>query len=146
MSELPLNIIDFIRHPDVLNDQSLSDAQLACLKSIYGLPLNPRETEIYQRGTSRKTYDAREHNEATFIAGRQGGKTSKFEAPIACFEAFRDHGLPPGQEAYVMLLAPQIAQARIAFRYIRKYFYSSVILSKRVVSITKDEINLDKIG
>jgi hypothetical protein len=143
MTELPLNIVDFIRHPDVLNDQSHSDAQLACLKSIYGLALSPGEMEIYRRGTGREKYDVREHKEVTIIAGRQGGKTSKLEAPIACFEAFRDHGLPSGQEAYVMLLAPQIAQARLALRSIRNYLRGSQVLSKRVVRITKDEIKLD---
>jgi hypothetical protein len=141
--ELPLYIIEFIRHPDVLNDQSHSEAQVACLKSIYGLPLTERELEIYRRGTGRETYDAKEHREATFIAGRQGGKTSKLAAPIACFEAFRDHGLPAGQEAYVMLLAPTIAQARIALRAIKKYLLGSKTLSKRVVDKTKDEIKLD---
>ena len=143
MSELPLNIDEFIRHPDVLNDQSHSDAQLACLKSIYGLPLTPEEMEIYLRGTGRETYDEREHTEATIIAGRQSGKTTKLAAAIACFEAFRDHGLPPGQEAYVMLLAPTIAQARIALRSIRNYLRGSKILSKRIVRITTDEIILD---
>src|ERR1700722_16610277 len=121
MSEVPLNIVEFIRHPDLLNDQSHSDAQLACLKSIYGLPLSPRELEIYRRGTGRETYDQREHRKATIVGGRQGGKTSRVAAPIVCFEAFRDHGLAPGQEAYVMLLAPQIRQARFALRSIKNY-------------------------
>jgi hypothetical protein len=42
-----------------------------------------------------------------------------------------------------MLLAPTLAQARIAFRSIKKYLLGSKILSKRVVSKTKDEIKLD---
>jgi Phage Terminase len=77
------------------------------------------------------------------VGGRQSGKTSKLAAPIALFETFRDHGLPPGQEAYVMLLAPTIAQARIALRSIRNYLRGSKILSKRIVRTTKDEIVLD---
>ena|SRR5215469_1963199 len=143
MSELPLNIVEFMRHPDVLNDQSHSPAQLACLKSIYGLALTPIEMEIYQRGTGRETYDAREHREATIVGGRQSGKTTKIAAPIALFEPFRKHGLEPGQEAYVMLLAPTIAQARIALRSIQKYLRGSKILSKRIVRPTKDQIILD---
>src|SRR5712691_9141300 len=87
-------------------------------------------------------YDATEQREVTIIAGRRSGKT-KNAARIACFEAFRDHGLPPGEEGYVMLLAPTIAQARIAFRYIRNYIRGSRVLSTRVVSMTKDEIKLD---
>jgi hypothetical protein len=49
MTERRLNIVEFIRHPDVLNDQSHSDAQLTFLKSIYGLALSPKEMEIYRR-------------------------------------------------------------------------------------------------
>jgi hypothetical protein len=98
------------------------------LKSTYGLPLSQAELEIYQRGTGRERYDATEQREVTFIAGRRSGKTGKIAAPIVCFEAFRDHGIPRGEEAYVMLLAPTIAQARIAFRYIRNYLRGSRIL------------------
>jgi hypothetical protein len=49
----------------------------------------------------------------------------------------------PGEEGFVILLAPQIAQARIAFRCIRNYLRNSRILWKRVVSTTKNEIKLD---
>ena len=42
-----------------------------------------------------------------------------------------------------MLLAPQKAQARIAFRYIRNYLRGSRILSKRIVRTTNDEVILD---
>jgi terminase large subunit-like protein len=141
--ELPLNILEFIRHPELLNDQCHSHVQLVCLKSTYGLPLSQTELGIYQRGTNRERYDATEQREVTFVAGRRSGKTSKIAAPIVCFEAFRDHGIPPGEEAYAMLLAPTIAQARIAFRSIKNYLRRSRILSKRVVRITKDEIKLD---
>ncbi len=141
--ELHLNIVEFIRHPELLNDQCHSDVQLLSLKSTYGLPLSQTELEIYQRGTGRESYDATEQREVTFIAGRRSGKTGKIAAPIVCFEAFRDHGIPRGEEAFVMLLAPTIAQARIAFRYIWNYLRGSRILSKRVVSIAKNEIKLD---
>jgi hypothetical protein len=143
MKYLKVNIVDFIRRRDLLNDQTLSETQIACLKSVYGLPLNEREREIYSRGTGRLTYEEKEQREATFITGRRGGKTGKLAAPIVCYEAFRDHGLPPGEDAYVMLLAPTLKQARIAFRYIRKYVRNSPILSKRIIRMTRDEITLD---
>ena len=143
MSTIPLDIIQFIEHPDLLNDRSLSDTQRVILKSIYGLALNQSELEIYFTGTGRDKYDAVEQREATVIAGRRSGKTSKIAPPIAIYEAFRNHGLPEGEEAYVMLLAPQIAQAKIAFRNIRRYLRKSRILSQRIVNETKDEIRLD---
>ena len=65
MAELPLDIIEFIRHTDVLNDQTLSVAQVTCLKAIYGLPLDAQERELYERATGRSDYVPIEHNEAT---------------------------------------------------------------------------------
>ena len=143
MQRLYINIIEFIRHPDLLREERLSVAQMACLKGVYGLPLEPVELDIYRRATGRQEYDAVEQREATIISGRRGGKTGRIAAPICCFEAFRDHDLPPGEEAHVMLLAPTLKQAKIAFRYIRNYLRNSPVLSKRVVRITKEEIVLD---
>ena len=143
MQRLSVNIIEFIRHPDLLREERLSVAQMACLKSIYGLPLEPVELDICRRATGRQEYDAVEQREVTIICGRRGGKTGRIAAPICCFEAFRDHDLPPGEEAHVMLLAPTLKQARIAFRYIRNYLRNSPALNKRVVRITKEEIVLD---
>ena len=143
MPEIPLDIVEFVRHPELLNDQSHSEFQLAVLRSVYGLPLSHSELKIYRHGTARQTYDAQEEREITIVAGRRSGKTSKIAAPIVCFEAFRDHGLPPGEEGVVMLLACTIAQARIVFRYIRNHLRNSPILSKRIVNATKNEIKLD---
>jgi hypothetical protein len=143
MQELPLNIIEFIHHPDLLNDQLHSEVQLVCLKSLYGLPLSQTELEIYRNGTGRQEYDATEQRKATFIAGRRSGKTGKIASAVVCFEAFRHHGLPPGEEAYILLLAPTIAQAKLAYHYILKYLRGSPILSKRIVKTTKYEIRLD---
>jgi hypothetical protein len=89
MISQPLNIIEFITHPELLNDQSLSVAQQTFLKATYGLPLNPEELEIYQRATGRSECLLTEQNETTLIAGRRAGKTSKIAAPIALYEAFR---------------------------------------------------------
>jgi hypothetical protein len=144
MPELPLgDIVEFIEHLYLLNDKSLSDMQRMILKSIYGLDLNRNELEMYYACTGRTTYEPREQIEVTIIAGRRSGKTSKIAAPIAIFEAFRKHGLPHNEEAYVVLLAPQIAQARIAFRSIRRYLHNSRVLSKRIIRETKEEISFD---
>jgi len=83
MPDRPLDILEFITHPQLLNDQTLSEAQRTCLKVIYGLPLDAQghEVEVYERATGRSGYVAIEHNEATLIVGRRGGKTSKIAAP-----------------------------------------------------------------
>jgi hypothetical protein len=137
-----LNIIEFIQHRDVLNDQSLSEAQTTILKSIYGRPLTDKELDLYRRATGRDIYEEMEIEEATVVAGRRGGKTT-LSAFIVIFEAFRDHGLPQGQDGYVMLLAPTLKQAKIAFRYIRNYLRKSPILTKLIKKVTRDEIILE---
>jgi phage terminase large subunit-like protein len=137
-----LNILEFIAHPELLNDQTLSVAQQTFLKVTYGLPLNPEEIEIYQRATGRSEYVPAEQKEATLIGGRRGGKDSKIAAPIAVYEAFRDHRLARGDCGYVTLIAPAKYQAQIAMRYIRAYLHSSPHLRKYIVRERSDEIDL----
>ena len=98
--------------------------------------------QIYRRATGRETYVPREHNEVTLIAGRQSGKTSHIGALIALYEAFRNHGLRQGQHAYVLVIAPVIQQAEIAFDFMRRYILESPILQQRLVKVRNNEIEL----
>ena len=136
-----LTIVEFIRHPQLLNDQSNSTAQDTILKSTYGLELTEAESEIYRRATGRD-YVAREQREITTLAGRRGGKSAKIGARIALYEAFRDHHLPRGERAYVLLIASSLEQAEIAYDYICKDIRSSAILLKKVAKFRKNEIVL----
>jgi phage terminase large subunit-like protein len=79
---------------------------------------------------------------SAYLAGWQSGKTSIIAALIALYEAFRDHRVRPGQRAYVLIIAPVIQQAEIAFKFIRQYLLESPILQQYVSKITKDEIEL----
>jgi hypothetical protein len=142
MSEIPLSVIDFVEHSDLLNDKSLSVTQKVILKSTYGEPLTPKELAIYLARTGRVSYEELEVKEETIMAGRRSGKTSKIACSIVAYEAFRDHGLPPGEEGLIALIAPTIRQARIAFRHILRCLLQSPILSRLIASITKDEIKL----
>jgi hypothetical protein len=132
MARQPLSILDFITHPQLLNDQTLSVAQKTFLKATYGLPLDNQECQVFRRATGRSEYVPTEQNELTLIAGRRGGKTSKIAAPIAVYEAFRDHALGSGDCGYVMLIAPVKYQAQIAMHYISAYLRSSPLLQRYV--------------
>jgi hypothetical protein len=138
-----LNILDFIKDLNLLEGSELSPAQRTILKATYGRELSPAELDIFRRATGRETYEPREHNEATVIVGRQGGKTSRIGASIATYEACRDHGLKRRERAYVLLIAPVTEQAQIAFGYIRDFFLSSPPLKNKVVKIRLDELDLD---
>src|ERR1700730_11957811 len=142
MISQPLNIIEFITHPALLNDQSHSVAQRTFLKATYGLMLNAEEQEIYQRATGRSEIVPAEQNETTLIAGRRSGKTSKIGASIALYEAFRDHHLGRGDRGYVMLIGPAKYQAEIAMRYICGFLKSSPLLKRYVARERSDEVEL----
>lgn len=140
--EQNLNIIDFIRHPLILNDQTMSPSQIAFLKSTYGLPLDDVELEIYRRGTGRETYVPREQREETLLGGRRGGKTGKIAARIVEYEALRIHRIPRGERGYAMLIAPVIAQAKIAFDFILEDLLNSPVLFSKIAKIRQNEIEL----
>jgi hypothetical protein len=135
-----LNIMDFVYELDLLKGRRLSKAQETILKATYGLALDEVELEIYHRATGRETYVPREHDELSLIAGRQSGKTSIIGALITLYEAFRIHGLPPGQRAYVLVVARVVQQAEIAFDFLRRYVSESPILSQRVLKVRNNEI------
>jgi hypothetical protein len=139
--EQGFTITEFIRNRQVLNDQSNSVAQDTILKSTYGLELSEAESELYLRATGR-IYVAREQREITLVAGRRGGKTDRIGAKIAVYEAFREHPIPRGQRAYVLLIAPSLEQAEIAYDYIRKDIESSPILLRKVAKFRDNEIRL----
>ena len=143
MPSKELTIIEFILVLRLLLGLELSPAQATILKAMYGLELTQAEFEIYCRYTGRQTYQPSEQQEVTVIVGRQGGKTSRIGALCAVYESFRDHGLRPGDRAYVYLIAPVTDQARIAFGFIRDYICASPVLKKKVKKIRKSEIDLD---
>ena len=104
--------------------------------------MNAEEQEIYQRATGRSELVLAEQNEATLIAGRRSGKTSKIGASIALYEAFRDPHLTRGDRGYAMLIAPAKYQAKIALRFIREHLNSSSLLKSYVASERRDELEL----
>jgi hypothetical protein len=69
------NVIDFIEAFALMGGIKISAAQSAIFKSLYGVPLDPIELDIFKRGTGRALYAPTEHSELTLIAGRQSGKT-----------------------------------------------------------------------
>jgi hypothetical protein len=137
-----LTIIDFIRHPQILNDQSMSLSQSAFLKVTYGLPLDDVELEIYRLGTGREKYVPAEQREVTLLGGRRGGKTGKLGARIALYEACRHKRIPRGERRYVMLIAPTIAQAKIAFEFILNDILNSPILKSKIAKVGRNEVEL----
>jgi hypothetical protein len=97
--------------------------------------------DFYCRATGRKIYVPREQKEVTAIIGRRGGKT-RLAALIAVYEATRVHNIPPGERAFIPVIAPVLDQAQIAFEYVSKYMNWSPELLQLVVRERQSEIEL----
>jgi hypothetical protein len=141
MAEIKLNIIEFITRLKLVELGGPTLGHRTFLKSIYGLELDDDELDFYCRGTGRKTYDPREQREVTAIIGRRGGKT-RLAAQIAVYEATRTHNVPPGERAFILVIAPVLRQAQIAFDYVSKYMNGAPELSQLVGRERKSEIEL----
>lgn len=141
-----MNIIEFIESPDFINDQDLSIAQRMVLKSIYGLPLNYEELEVFRKTTGLTEYpEGQEWEEVSFILGRRAGKSDQLASNIALYEACaREHRLSVGQLGIVMVVAPEVKrQAKIVFRLIREKLKASPVLRKMIENITQNCIALN---
>src|SRR3989304_6664658 len=98
----PRDIVEFVTGEDFLGDTSISVAQVAVLKAIYGLAMNREESAAFlamheQRGPRKGGYD-----EASLGFGRRSGKGEKIGGNIVAYEAvtFNPAHLAPGETAY----------------------------------------------
>jgi len=140
-----MNIIEFIEDPNLINDQSLSPAQLMSLKAVYGLPLNNAERKLFGETTGLTRYIPKEWEEASFILGRRSGKSDKIASNVALYESCaREHKLSKGEIGIVMLVSSELRrQSRILYSYILHKIEDSPILSKMIKNVTSEEITLN---
>ena len=127
-------IIDFVTDTQLLG-LSLSPAQRALLKAIYGLPLDEEELTLWRLCTGREGYPGRPFAEATVIAGARAGKDSRIAAPIVVYEAvFGNHErhLARGERGILPLVAQDQRATRIAFGYIKGYLTGSPLLRSMI--------------
>ena len=139
------NIIEFITYSALLG-LSVSEAQEALLRSLYGLPLSKAQFDLYRHCTGREKPLEQPIGEVTVIAGARSGKDSRIAAPVLCYEAvFGDHErhLHRGERGIIALVAQDTRGAKIAFGYIRDYLTGSKLLASRVEDVTSNEIRLD---
>jgi hypothetical protein len=124
------SIIEFVTDPQLLG-LSVSPAQRALLKAIYGLALDADEGDLWRRCTGREAYPSRAFGEVTVVSGARAGKDSRIAAPIACYEATfggHDAHLAKGEHAIIPLVAQDKRGTRTAGGYVRHYFTGSPLL------------------
>jgi len=139
----PITIIDAVRDPNIIGD-TMSPAQEAALKAIYGLELEGEHLALAKEMAGSAWEQGAEQREAVFICGRRSGKSDKLAANVAIYEAFfRDHNLSPGETGVVLLLAQNMRQAKVVKGYIEGKIDKSPILRRHVKAKRAQELELD---
>jgi hypothetical protein len=114
------------------------------IKAMFAEKMSAAEIETF-RSVAERDPPPQPVSEAVFIAGRGAGKDSvatSIATNIAVnFDPSRAR-LRPGEQALVMLLAVDRAQAAIAFNYIKGYFEEVPALAKLVRHVGVDSIEL----
>lgn len=116
--------------------ESLSEPQQVALQSLYGLPIEQSEMDIWnaQQGganfddlgyvkeiTKQIEYIPKKYSEAWMVVGRRGGKTDKFASTIVAYEAcFGGHEefVTRGQKAFIFQVAQDLRNAQHALHFI----------------------------
>jgi hypothetical protein len=115
------------------------------LASLFGLPLDADQLEVFKQCTGRAAAFAGGFNEAWLIVGRRGGK-SIILALIAIFLAvFKDwsNRLIPGERGTVLVIAADRRQARVIFRYVTALITETPLIASLVDGdVTQDRIDL----
>jgi len=143
-----IDIIQAIKNPKLFGSlfRSLDTwrAWIVFLKSIFGLPMDQAEIEIYRRCTNRTDPPSGGFKEAACVVGRRGGKSrvgALIGVFIACFYDFKPY-LAPGEVGMVLILARNRDQAGVVFGYVKGILENVPALAQMVTAWRSDEIEL----
>jgi hypothetical protein len=141
-------IVEAIEHPKIFRplfgDLSTWQGWIVFLKSIFGLPMNQGELELYRKCTSRINPPVGGFKEACAVVGRRGGK-SRIGALIGvfidCFYDFKPY-LAAGEAGMILILARNRDQAGVVFGYVSGTMQAVPALKQMIVRQASDEIEL----
>jgi len=146
----PLNIIQAFEDPKLIGsyikekDNSFFNWKIF-LKSVYGLPMNQKEVNIYKKFTGRTKPPKKPAESIYCISGRKSGKTlitSCLAIYISLFEDFWHPHIRPGQKVYLPIIAVDKTQARECFDYCDGILHSNPIFKEQVHKSLTWEIEL----
>jgi hypothetical protein len=91
------------------------------LKTLFGLPLDDVELELFRQCTGRTAPSPTGYVEASLICGRRGGKSLILALIAAYLAVFRDYRpfLTAGERGTIMIIAADRKQAQSIFRYLK---------------------------
>ena len=125
-------------------DRDTWRAWFVFLKTLFGLPLSPKELVLYQRCTGRAQPPSTPAQEAWLVVGRRGGKSfivALIAVFLACFRDYRRQ-LAPGERGTVMITAGDRKQARVIFRYVRALLEGVPMLARLIERLDSESIDL----
>jgi len=116
---------------------------LMCLRAAFGITLTRQERRAFASIAGSRKPPKQKIRELWIIAGRRSGK-SRMAAAIACYIAcFLPHKLARGEQGFVLVLSPTLAQSKTIFSYAEAFLQSSDILKQKIRDVTAGELRLD---
>jgi hypothetical protein len=143
-----MDIISAIQDSKLLGalfkDKSTWASWFCYLKSLFALPMDEGELNLYKKCTGRSKPPEEQFSESYVIAGRRSGK-SFMAAVIAVYLAlFRDYTpyLNVGEVATIMVIGPDKYQAANTLRYIKNILHTVAIFREKVIKERAMDIEL----
>src|SRR5262249_23106640 len=136
-----------------LNDPELLGAAMAgpswavwrtLLIASRGEPLLPEEMETFRTITGRDIAPDARVDELWCVVGRRGGKSRAMATLAVYLAGLVDHSdtLVRGERGLVLLIAPDIRQARVLLEYGAGTLESAPLLSQLIADRRKEELEL----
>jgi hypothetical protein len=147
-----MTILDAVHDPHLFRplfkDLTTWQAWLVWLKSLFALPMNEQEVELFRRCTQREHPPEHEVNEAFTICGRRSGKSflqALVVVYLGCFRSYREY-LSPGERAVILVLARDRRQANVLYSYVagilRAVPMLEALIEREVGRIGEQELQL----
>lgn len=120
-------------------------AWMAYLAALFGLPMTDEQLAIYRKHTGRTEPPSEAFAEAWLVIGRRGGKSFVMAIVAIYLATFREYRqyLQPGERATVRVMAADVRQARVIFRYVAALMNGVPMLARFVESETKTSFDLN---
>lgn len=144
-----MNILQAIHDANLLRPwfKRLADwnAWLAFLAALFALPMTPEQAEAYRKHTGRTDTPEQPFAEAWLVIGRRGGKSFMMALTAVFLGTFRTYRqyLQPGERATVRVMAADVKQARVIFRYIEAILHGVPMLARMIEGESKTSFDLD---
>jgi len=106
------SVVDFA---EFLWGDTISEAQIALLRVLYGLPLSSAERSLWRKYAETPIfarYKPQAYAEALCLLGRQSGKSSRIGVTVSLFEALCvEREIPAGSRLAILFFSPTLKQS-----------------------------------